>query len=558
LQADSSFYPLHLGLVGNDELNQEDELMRFFFTIILFIELAIVTGLHAQAYQADLGNGQYQNPIIHADYSDPDVVRVGDDFYMVSSSFNCAPGLPVLHSKDLVNWKLINHVIDKQVPPDHFNKPQHGNGVWAPAIRYHHGWYYVFYGDPDFGIYMCKTKDPAGDWEPPHLVQAAKGWIDPCPFWDDDGNAYLVHAFAGSRAGIKSIVVLHRMAPDASRLLDDGVLVFDGHKDHPTIEGTKMYKRNGYYYIFAPGGGVAAGWQTILRSRNVYGPYEDKIVLHQGDTGVNGPHQGAWVELENGENWFIHFQEKQPYGRIVHLQPAQWQDGWLMMGVDRDGDGIGEPVNTWNKPSVSASEVMVPQTTDEFNSIELGKQWQWQANPQPEWAYTTPMGFLRMNPVVRPAGQRNLWDAPNLLLQKLPAEEFTATAKVNFHHHFDSETTGLVVMGRDYAYLALEQQDSQLFIKQVVCLDAENGATEKTITKKPIAQKECQLSVHVMPGGKCQFAFSTDGEQFENIGELFQAREGKWIGAKVGLFAKRAVHENNGGYANYNWFRISK
>ena len=271
---------------------------------------------------------------------------------------------------------------------------------------------------------MCKTQDPAGEWEEPHLVQAAKGWIDPCPFWDDDGNAYLVHAFAGSRAGIKSIVVLHRMAPDGSRLLDGGVLVFDGHDDHPTIEGTKMYKRNGYYYIFAPGGGVPTGWQTILRSKNIYGPYEDKIVLHQGNTDTNGPHQGAWVSLESGEDWFIHFQEVQPYGRIVHLQPARWEDDWLLMGEDINNDGIGEPVATWKKPNVGqAYPPKVPQTSDEFDSVELGRQWQWHANPRPEWAYTTAMGFFRMNPVVFPEDQ-NMWMMPNLLLQKIAGSHF--------------------------------------------------------------------------------------------------------------------------------------
>ncbi|MCB0629654.1 MAG: glycoside hydrolase 43 family protein, partial [Lewinella sp.] len=295
------------------------------------IILTLLTGftsvfVYAQVYQPDLGNGKYKNPIIHADYSDPDVVRVGDDFFMVASSFNCVPGLPLLHSKDLVNWSIINNVIQKLEPAEAFDQPQHGNGVWAPSIRYHAGWYYVFYGDPDYGIYMCRTRNPWGEWEPPHLVRAAKGWIDACPFWDDDGNAYLVHAFAGSRAAIKSILVLHKMSIDGTVLLDDGVLVFDGHKDHPTIEGPKMYKRNGYYYIFAPGGGVEFGWQTVLRSRNIYGPYEDKIVLSQNDTDINGPHQGAWIDTPNGESWFVHFQDKRAYGRITHLQPAEWKN----------------------------------------------------------------------------------------------------------------------------------------------------------------------------------------------------------------------------------------
>lgn len=513
--------------------------------------------LPAQIWQPDNGDGTYTNPIIHADYSDPDVVRVGSDFYMTASSFNCSPALPILHSKDLVNWEIINYAFNHQPPFEVFAHPQHGNGVWAPAIRYHNDWFYIFYGDPDFGIYMVKTQDPAGKWEAPHLVQAAKGWIDPCPFWDDNGKAYLVHAFAGSRAGIKSIVVLHEMAPDGSQLLDDGVLVFDGHEKHTTMEGTKMHKRNGYYYILAPAGGVATGWQTVLRSKNIWGPYEDKIVLNQGKSNVNGPHQGAWVELENGDDWFIHFQEKQPYGRIVHLQPARWENDWLMIGKDTDNDGIGEPVKTLAKPNVGKSyPAAVPQTSDEFNTPTLGLQWQWHANPKPEWAFPTQMGFLRLNPVLWPPVM-NLWGAPNLLLQKLPAEAFTATTKLTFHHHFDGEKTGLIVMGRDYAFIALEQQDGQLFLKQTTCYGAEHGKPEKLVANLAVNQNEVYLRVKVSTGGKCQFAYSLDDKKYIDFGEVFQGKEGKWIGAKVGIFCSRNKHENDGGYADYDWFRIN-
>lgn len=531
--------------------------LSFMKLVLYSLLICLTTNLTAQIWQPDMDNGTYRNPIIHADYSDPDVVRVGEDFYLTASSFNCSPALPILHSKDLVNWEIINYAFTLQPPLDVFDKPQHGNGVWAPAFRYHDGWYYIFYGDPDFGIYMVKTQDPAGEWTPPHLVQAAKGWIDPCPFWDEDGKAYLVHAFAGSRAGIKSVVVLHEMAPDASKLLDDGVLVFDGHVNHTTMEGTKMHKRNGYYYILAPAGGVPTGWQTVLRSKNVWGPYEDKIVLHQGDSDINGPHQGAWVELANGDDWFVHFQEKQPYGRIVHLQPARWENDWLMIGQDTNKDGIGEPVAQWKKPNVGTNyPSKAPQTSDEFNSPVLGLQWQWHANPKPEWAFPTAMGFLRMNPVVL-TDISNLWEAPNLLLQKMPAATFSATTKLSFQHHFDSEKTGLIVMGRGYAYLALVQQDSQLLLQQVSCVNAEKGEAEKIVASIPVQQNDIFLRVQVADGGKCQFIYSLDDKTYLPIGELFQAREGKWIGAKVGIFSVRDRHENNGGYTDFDWFRIT-
>ena len=525
---------------------------------LLLLFFFFLNQIYAQVWNPNLDNGKYKNPILFADYSDPDAVRAGDDFYMVSSSFNCVPALPVLHSKDLVNWEIINHIFTHQPPYDVFDQPQHGNGVWAPSIRFHDGWFYVFYGDPDFGIYMCKTQDPRGAWEAPHLVQAAKGWIDACPFWDDDGQAYLVHAFAGSRAGIKSILVINRMSPDGTELLDDGVLVFDGHEGHPTIEGPKMYKRNGYYYIFAPGGGVPTGWQTVLRSKNIYGPYEDKIVLHQGETDINGPHQGAWVELANGDSWFLHFQEKQPYGRIVHLQPAQWKDDWIVIGEDKDGDGKGEPVREWAKPEVGKSyPVKVPQTSDEFESVELGRQWQWHANPKPTWAFTNTSGFLRMYAVVQPEGAKNLWDAPNLLLQKMPAPEFTATAKLDFSHHFDGEKTGLLIMGMDYAYISLEQESGQLFLSQSICKDADKGKAEQVVDKTLLNNNTVFLRVKVTQGGQCSFSYSLDGKQFTEFGKAFSAREGKWIGAKAGLFCSRKERMNDGGYVDVDWFRIT-
>src|SRR3989440_5507131 len=347
----------------------------------------------SKVWVADNGDGAYKNPIIHADYSDPDAIRVGDDYYLIASSFNAAPGLPILRSKDLVNWTIIGHVFKRQPPYDVFNQPQHGGGVWAPSIRYHNGAFYIFYPDPDRGIYMTQAKQAAGPWSEPLLIKEARGWEDPCPLWDDDGNAYLVSAMVASRSGIKSILVVSRMSPDGTKLLDDGVLVFDGHEQNPTVEGPKFYKRNGYYYIFAPAGGVETGWQLALRAKHVYGPYEARVVLAQGQTTTNGPHQGAWVETQTGESWFIHFQDRGAYGRVVHLEPMRWLNDWPVIGADPDGDGTGAPVATYKKPNVGrAWPVVTPADSDEFNENGLGLQWQWQADPQPNWAF--PAGGL--------------------------------------------------------------------------------------------------------------------------------------------------------------------
>ncbi len=527
--------------------------------VLLFAALSLRSQI-SKVWVADNGDGTYKNPIINADYSDPDAIRVGDDFYMTASSFNAVPGLPILHSKDLVNWRLINHAFREQEPRDVFAKPQHGGGVWAPSIRFHAGEFYIYYGDPDFGIYMTKAADPAGEWSKPLLIKEAKGWIDPCPLWDDDGNAYLVHAFAGSRAGIKSILVVNKMNREGTRIIDDGVIVFDDHDSDPTVEGPKFYKRGGYYYILAPAGGVATGWQLALRSKNIYGPYEKKAVLAQGNTAINGPHQGALVDTQNGEWWFVHFQDKGQYGRVVHLQPTVWKNGFPVMGADPDGNGTGEPVLAFKKPNVSRIyPVATPPDSDEFSGNEIGLQWQWHGNSDARWAFPFPgKSALRMNSVQLPEGYKNLWDLPNLLLQKFPADEFTATAKVRLEPRFEGERFGLVVMGADYSLIAVTNRGGRSYISQPIANDADKGKAETENPPQLLTSNEFYLRVNVRAGAVCNFSYSVDGKSFTAVGQPFNAREGRWIGAKVGFVYTRPGKFNDAGSADIDWLRFEK
>lgn len=509
----------------------------------------------SSVWAADLGNGFYRNPVLHADYSDPDVCRVGDDYYLVSSSFNAVPGLPLLHSKDLVNWSLIGHALKVQSPLDYYDKPRHGGGVWAPAIRYHNRRFYIYYPDPDFGIYLVTAEKPEGPWSDPILVLPGKGLIDPCPLWDEDGQAYLIHAYAGSRAGIKSILVIRKMTVEGTRIIDDGILVYDGHSIDPTIEGPKLYKRNGFYYIFAPAGGVSTGWQVVLRSKNIYGPYDRKVVLAQGKTDVNGPHQGAWIDTKTGKDWFIHFQDKFAYGRVVHLQPMKWVYDWPVIGDDKDGDGKGEPYSEYRKP-VAPDVVKTPIETDEFAGPP-GLQWQWQANPGTAWSFTGNNGSLRLYArAFRDAA--NLWDVPNILLQKFPAPEFTATTRLLFHPLSDGDRTGLVVMGLSYAWIGLERVEGVTYLVYGQGVDAENGQPEQRIRINSWEAGETFLRVAVRAGGSCSFSFSRDGKKFEPTGEPFVARPGKWVGAKVGLFCVGRDRTNDSGFADVDWFRVEK
>ncbi|WP_349679153.1 glycoside hydrolase 43 family protein [Sphingobacterium sp. UBA5670] len=515
---------------------------------------------HSQVWNPDLGNGRFKNPIINADYSDPDAIRVGEDYYMTASSFNHSPGLPILHSKDMINWEIIGHALPRQVPESVFKSVRHGGGVWAPSIRYHNGEFYIYYPDPDFGIYQIKTKDIRGLWSAPTLVFEGKGLIDPCPFWDEDGRAYLAYAYAGSRAGLKSVIGIAGMNAEGNSVLDRGTIVYDGHELDPTIEGPKVYKRNGYYYLFAPAGGVATGWQLILRSKNIYGPYERKVAMAQNKSTVNGPHQGAWVDTPTGEDWFFHFQDKEAMGRVVHLQPMVWKADWPIIGEDKAGDGIGTPVMSYKKPNVGTSVFSQsnPQESDEFDTPHLGLQWQWQSNPDGTWLMPSHEGKLRLYSQQLPEGSKNLMAVPNILTQKFPADDFRATAKIRLRPNEKDlgEKAGLVVVGEDYSQLFIRKEKGSFQLYYGSCASAYSGTEEQARLITTLPEDFVYLRVQVKHGKTCSWTYSLDGKKYVVVENGFQAKPGKWIGATLGLYASREKHINDSGYAEVDWFRI--
>jgi beta-xylosidase len=521
--------------------------MKFFPYWMFFCFIIIF----AEDWMADLGNGNYRNPVIFADYSDPDMIRVNDDFYLVASSFNCMPGIPVLHSSDLVNWQIIGHVYQR-LPFEKYNKPAHGEGSWAPSIRYHNGLFYVYFCTPHEGLFMAEAKEVKGPWQLHHVVNVEL-WEDPCPFWDDDGSAYLVRSKLRGE-----ILYLHRMSKDGRKILDNGTIIFQDKENQPIIEGPKLLKKDGTYYIFAPAGGVPEGWQAVLRSKNIYGPYEAKIVLHQGNTEINGPHQGGIVETKSGEWWFIHFQDRGLYGRIVHLQPVSWQDGWPLIGVDMNHDGIGEPVAEWKKPGIEkACPPVIPQTSDEFIDNQLGLQWQWQANPAEGWfSLTDHRGNVRLYAVQNFTQQGNLWFVPNLLLQKFPAPAFSVTARIDFKPDRGGDKCGLVVMGKEWAYIALEKTETGLQLGMY--RGSYYQGSDQTEMVGSIASNDhtCYLKVQVNHPGKCTFFYSFDGKAFKQLGNEFKAKAGIWIGAKVGLFCINPNITPGNGYVDIDWVRF--
>ena len=348
-----------------------------------------------------------------------------------------------------------------------------------------------------------------------------------------------------------------------TRTIDNGVMVYDGHELDPTIEGPKFYKRNGWYYIFAPAGGVSTGWQTVLRSKNIYGPYERKVVIEQGTTPVNGPHQGAWVDTKTGEHWFLHFQDKDAFGRIVHLQPMKWINDWPVIGVDKDADGKGQPVLIYKKPNVGKS---YPHSTiadsDEFESNTIGLQWQWQSNPQPFWAFPQ-KGKLRLFSYSIDSA-RNYWDVPNLLLQKFPAPAFSVITQLKFNPRLENEKAGLIVHGTDYAYIAIVKRSDGNYLSYVMCKNADKGTAENELWSVKIDMPEVMLAVDVSKDGTCKFSYGKPGgnemimikESATNQQGYLVAKPGRWIGAQVGLFCTRTGKTNDSGYADVEYFRI--
>jgi beta-xylosidase len=507
------------------------------------------------AWTADNGDGTYRNPVLHADWSDPDAIRVGDDFYMTASSFNRVPGLPILHSRDLVNWTIIGHALTRLQPEADFSTPQRGCGVWAPALRHHAGRFWIVYPDPDRGLYVTTADDPAGEWSEPRLLKGGRGLIDPCPLWSEDGSAYLVHGWAKSRAGVNNRLTVHRMNHDATALLDSpsgndgGTVVIDGDDlpGYRTLEGPKFYQRDGWYWIFAPAGGVTDGWQSAFRSRDPFGPYEGRIVLQQGDTDVNGPHQGAWVDAPDGTHWFLHFQDKGPFGRIVHLQPLHWRDdGWPELG-DR-----GRPVSAHTKP-VPGLPPTAPATSDDFANGP-GPQWTWQANPRPDWIRPGP--GLRLACVPTPI--TDLRRLPNVLGQHLPGGHCRATTTLRLADTSPGARAGLTVLGDTYAWIGLTRTDSDatlaLHTAETEAPEHISGTTQTVALDEHGTTETITLAVDIDPAGTCRFHAARPGQALQPVGEPFSATPGRWIGATLGLFA---AGESGHGTAHFGPVDIS-
>ncbi|MFF8378333.1 family 43 glycosylhydrolase [Streptomyces sp. NPDC015661] len=513
------------------------------------------TGATTVTPTGDLGDGTYRNPVLAADWSDPDVLRVGEDHYLTASSFGRAPGLPLLHSRDLVNWTLVGHALERLEPAAAFTAPRHDRGVWAPSFRHHDGRFWIFWGDPDHGIFQVNAPSVRGPWTSPHLVKAGLGLIDPCPLWDEEsGEAYLVHAWARSRAGFNNRLTGHRMSPDGSKVLDEGRVLVDADRIPGwfTLEGPKLYRHDGRFWILAPAGGVATGWQGAFRSRSFFGPYEERIVLAQGDTDVNGPHQGGWVRTVRGEDWFLHFQQSGAHGRLVHLQPMRWgEDGWPVLGTD------GAPVRVHRKPDLPEQPRARPAVDDTFPGGRFGRQWQWTANPEQGWASQHSGDGLRLG-CVRTERPADLRSVPHVLTQRLPAGALTVEVGLRLDGEAPGARAGLVVLGDAYAWIGLERaaDGGVRLVHRFAPADADRE--RDAAHSRAVPGGAVLLRIEVTADARCRFSYSADGAEGPvRLGPEFAATPWRWVGALLGLFAGAPAGAGHAGTAVFSAFRVT-
>ncbi|MCR4923209.1 MAG: glycoside hydrolase 43 family protein [Lachnospiraceae bacterium] len=529
------------------------------------------------------------NPVIFADYSDPDVIRVKDTYYLTASSFNYTPGLPILTSKDLINWKIAGYALENL--GEGFEFPRQSEGVWAPSIRYYDGVFYIYYGMPDEGIFVVTSKDPLKGWEKPVCVLKVKGFIDPCPIFMEDGKKYIIHAYAKSRIGFKSFLGIFELSDDGLKSVSEDRFIFDGNivdasgrenknmdfkektetfepseKEHPaiTIEGPKVYRRNGYFYILAPAGGVVRGWQLALRSKYLKGPYESKIVMHQGDSLINGPHQGGLIDTEDGREYFIHFQDRGMFGRICHIQPVSWENDWPVIGICKDGSGCGQPVYELEKiglHNLDNSEFPDmyndPESmSDDFKDGKPSYIWQWLGDHRSDFTGKRKAGEkgLILN-ALNDKGKEDLplGECSNILTMKLTRPEFVTSVYMDVSKLKEEDRAGLLMTGGVFFSLEIKKNSDggyEISVKEGdkerrLCHSIKPEDSDKALdiafrfsfkNEEETRDKSRSFASVDEKNPLLKAAFRIGEGEFEDCNLSFRPIDDKWVGAKLGIY----------------------
>lgn len=474
----------------------------------------------------DLGNGTYRNPVLPGDFSDLDCIRVGADYYAISSTFQFSPGMVILHSKDLVNWKILSHAVNDitQISADmNWDKMnRYGKGIWAGAIRYHKKKFWIYFGTPDEGYFMTTAKNPAGPWEPLHHVLNEKGWDDGCPFWDDDGQGY----FIGTHFSDGYKIHLFKMTADGKELIKESDRVIYQSKGS---EANKLYKVNGTYYHFFSE--VKKDGRSIMmeRSKNIYGPYTEVKQLSHSQKEFHEPNQGGIVQTQKGDWFFLthHGSGGDWSGRIMSLLPVNWIDGWPIIG-EAGADTIGRMVWSGIKP-IKTSAKLSPQTNDEFSNKFLLPQWEWNYQPRSNnWSLTERKGWLRLK-AFKPIEENNLLKAGNTLTQRSYRTAVNEVIiKVDISNMTSGQKAGLCHFGSpSYSSFGIVC-DTAKFIEYNV---------KGVIVKGPsINANIIWLKSTWGLDGKSLYYYSLDGITYTVFGNIYQLAWGAYRGDRIGIY----------------------
>lgn len=504
--------------------------------LVLLASLMQLRTVKAQKYNSDNGNGTYTNPVIPADFPDPDVIRVNDTYYMVNTTMFIFPGVTILKSKDLVNWQYCSNAVQRfDFGPcyDLNGCDRYGHGQWATSLRYHNGKYYLLFITLNEGGFLCTAVKPEGPWKVRHLT---KGFYDASLLFDGD-KIYVAHG--------NSKLYVTELNSDFAPLGKDS-LVFTGDIRHG-LEGTHFYKINGYYYLYSTYG-ARDGIQVALRSKNVYGPYEEKVVMRDTTPGVNfGIHQGALIKTQTGQWWTMLFVDQGAFGRFPSLQPVKWVDGWPMVGVN------GKAVATYKKPAIGKEYPTTRlATSDEFSETKLGMQWGWNHNPVPgKWSLTRRPGYLRLET----AGVASaLPEARNTLTQRMftyysKSIPTIGVTKMDIGKMKDGDVAGLAIFQNPYAYIAVRQWAGTKYVAMV-----NNGETmDSAVVKTNAVYLRASASYGT---SDASFSYSVDNKNFVPIGNELAMKFSLSIftGNKMCLF--NYATQTSGGYVDFDWFRM--
>jgi len=505
---------------------------------LLLLVFAITNTSLAQKFHSDNGDGTYTNPVIDADFPDPDVILVGDTYYMVTTTMFVFPGVPILRSKDLVNWEYCSNAVSRFDFGNCYDLDtcnRYGHGQWATSLKYHNGKFYLLFITLNEGGFMCTATKAEGPWQVTHLP---KGFYDPGLFFDDDGRIYVAQGY--NKISITEVDA--NLAP-----IGRDSLVYTGDIRRG-LEGSHVYKINGFYYLYCTYGG-RDGIQVALRSKNIYGPYEQKIVIRDTTRGVNfGIHQGALIKTQTGEWWTMLFVDSGPFGRFPSLQPVTWADGWPMVGVN------GKAVITYRKPNVGKTyPAKTLPTSDEFNTKVLGMQWGWNHNPDPsKWSLTQKPGYLRIATGKVVTGLRG---ARNTLTQRAftyysDSLYTVGVTKMDIGKMKDGDIAGLAMFQDPYAFIAVKQMNGSRY---VIMVNNGKPVDSATINKSTIYLRTTASN----STGKASFGYSLDNKKFTPLGDQLSMRFNLSIftGNKFCLFNYATIE--TGGYVDFDWFRMA-